>query len=255
MKWAGSFLGITAGYVIAGSLGGIVGVVLGYIYDRGWFPFSAISPFAHDQKETLYKATFTTMGCVSKVDGQVSAQEIRCAEDVMKQMLLSPQQRLRAISYFEQGKQPCFDIDSMLYEFRHVCCVQPRVAKSFVEVQLRLALADGQVNSVEQRLLIHIAHALGFSREDCDRLSSLLRSTGSTGQAPATVMAAYQVLGISAAASNAEVKQAYRRLLSRYHPDRVLAQYESEQKMGLAKEKTQKICAAYRTLREVRGIK
>ena len=46
------------------------------------------------------------------------------------------------------------------------------------------------------------------------------------GQIPPTVLSAYQTLGISPEASDDEVRQAYRRMAMKYHPDRVATQGE-----------------------------
>ncbi len=46
------------------------------------------------------------------------------------------------------------------------------------------------------------------------------------GYVPAGVLAAYQMLGISPDASDDEVRQAYRRMAMKYHPDRVATQDE-----------------------------
>ncbi len=46
------------------------------------------------------------------------------------------------------------------------------------------------------------------------------------GYVPGSVIAAYQLLGISPDATDDEVRQAYRRMAMKYHPDRVATQDE-----------------------------
>lgn len=46
------------------------------------------------------------------------------------------------------------------------------------------------------------------------------------GYVPAAVLSAYQILGISPDATDNEVRQAYRRMAMKYHPDRVATQDE-----------------------------
>ncbi len=48
------------------------------------------------------------------------------------------------------------------------------------------------------------------------------------------------------------LKQAYRRLMSEYHPDKLIAQGVPESMIKLATEKAQEIQAAYETLRKAR---
>ncbi|MCO6516728.1 MAG: DnaJ domain-containing protein [Snodgrassella sp.] len=65
---------------------------------------------------------------------------------------------------------------------------------------------------------------------------------------------AYQVLGISANASVQEIKQAYRRLMNKYHPDKLVKQKLSAAETQQATEHTQRIQAAYACIKKLRGF-
>ncbi len=54
-------------------------------------------------------------------------------------------------------------------------------------------------------------------------------------------------------ASKQEVKKAYRRLLSRNHPDKLIAQGLPEAMIKVANEKTQKIMKAYELICRSKG--
>jgi len=56
---------------------------------------------------------------------------------------------------------------------------------------------------------------------------------------------AYKILGISKGSSEAEVKKAYRRLMSQHHPDKLVAKGLPDEMIKLATEKTQEIRKAY----------
>ena len=62
----------------------------------------------------------------------------------------------------------------------------------------------------------------------------------------------YKVLGVSSNASDEEIKKAYRKMAVKYHPDKVSQMGEDVQKA--AKEKFQKLNAAYETIKKQRGI-
>lgn len=64
----------------------------------------------------------------------------------------------------------------------------------------------------------------------------------------------YLVLGISAKASPQEIKQAYRRLMNKYHPDKLIKQNLSKTKMQQATEHAQRIQAAYAYVKQLRGF-
>lgn len=64
----------------------------------------------------------------------------------------------------------------------------------------------------------------------------------------------YLVLGISAKSSPQEIKLAYRRLMNKYHPDKLIKQNLSETEMQRATEHAQRIQAAYAYVKQLRGF-
>ena len=63
------------------------------------------------------------------------------------------------------------------------------------------------------------------------------------------------MLGLSRDATDAEVKKAYRRLMSQHHPDKLVAKGLPEEMMKVASQKTHEIKQAYEIIREARGIR
>ena len=65
--------------------------------------------------------------------------------------------------------------------------------------------------------------------------------------------AAYQILEVDAKASNEEVAKAYRRQLSKHHPDKLKANGLPESMLEHAKQRTQQIIEAYELIKSARG--
>jgi DnaJ like chaperone protein len=65
----------------------------------------------------------------------------------------------------------------------------------------------------------------------------------------------YAQLGVAATVSDEEMVKAYRRMMSKNHPDKLRANGLPESMMEHAKERTQQIRAAYERLCEARGIR
>ncbi|MGL4506273.1 MAG: DnaJ domain-containing protein, partial [Aeromonas sobria] len=66
---------------------------------------------------------------------------------------------------------------------------------------------------------------------------------------------AYQLLGVSESDSDQDIKRAYRKEMSKHHPDKLAAKGLPPEMMEMAKEKTQEIQQAWEWIREARGIR
>ena len=66
---------------------------------------------------------------------------------------------------------------------------------------------------------------------------------------------AYAIIGVAKSVSDAELKKAYRRLMSQHHPDKLVAKGLPEQMIRDATEKTQQIKDAYEQIKRSRGMK
>ena len=109
-----------------------------------------------------------------------------------------------------------------------------------------IARADGVVVQQEVDALRFVASGLGISDAD---LSSILNLKGGASD----IDAAYKVLGISASATDDEVKAAYRSMALKHHPDRVAALGEDVRKA--AERKFQEINEAKETIYKARGMR
>jgi DnaJ like chaperone protein len=65
----------------------------------------------------------------------------------------------------------------------------------------------------------------------------------------------YAELEVDASISDAELVKAYRRQMSRHHPDKLVANGLPESMAQMAKEKTQRIQEAYESIRAARGMR
>ncbi len=99
-------------------------------------------------------------------------------------------------------------------------------------------------------ILHTIGEILGFSRSEIDHLFNIANNAEASASNRLTLTQAYKILGIDKGSSEAEVKKAYRRLMSQHHPDKLVAKGLPDEMIALATEKTQEIRKAYELIKE-----
>ena len=256
-KLAGGLLGFVLGF---GPVGAVLGALIGHQFDvqaerreAGGHAGGAAAV-----AERFFRATFRVMGCLAKADGHVSAQEIAAARAVMGQLGLTGEQVHAAIEYFTAGKQPGFDLVGQISELNRVCLGRPYLKRVFLELQIRAALAGNDLDEPVRALLTQIAARLGISAFEFAHIEAALRAQARPFGAPAThgedLERAYRVLGVAAADSDRDIIKAYRRQLSRHHPDKLKANGLPDSMLEHAKQRTQQIIEAYELIRERRRM-
>ena len=117
-------------------------------------------------------------------------------------------------------------------------------------------MGDGTVHPAEHATLVRVARALGLTEADVAQLEALLRAgVGARGPSPqGNPRHAYQVLGLTPAATDSDIKKAYRRLMSQNHPDKLAGKGLPESMRQMAGEKTREISTAYALIKEARGF-
>ncbi|OHV08959.1 co-chaperone DjlA [Kushneria phosphatilytica] len=247
---------ITAGlgYLFARLPGLIIGGLLGYWLVRRLQRL--VREKIVDRQAQFLDATFAVMGCLSQVDGEVSDHEVRTAEAVFDRLGLNDAQRERCRAAFNRGQQPDFDLDAELARVRQVAGLQRGLLQVFLQVQLSAIAADGELHQAEHDMLLRVARGLGFSEAEIRQIEAMLR--GGAGQAGAdtsgpSLEEAYEVLGVEQSASDAEVKRAYRRLMSQNHPDKLAGKGLPENMREMAEKRTREIGNAYERIRKARA--
>ncbi len=264
MKWTGKVVGGVIGMLAGGPIGAALGALLGHQFDS---PEEAMSPEAFERTASpadtaaqFFRSTFQVMGHVAKSDGRVSEREVAAARAVMNELRLDAPQVRAAIDLFTIGKQRGFDLAAELASLRRACAGRPDLLRIFVEIQVRAALAGNNLEGPARRVMAGVASNLGLSNLELAQIEAVLRiHRGRFESAPQQdtsrqLAQAYSVLEVTASVSHAEVVKAYRRQLSRHHPDKLKANGLPESMIEHAKERTQQIIEAYELIKARRGI-
>jgi DnaJ like chaperone protein len=251
MQWLGKAIGGLIG-AFAGPVGSLVGVLIGHQWDQ------QTAGGRRAISQLFFEVTFEIMGHVAKVDGRVSEDEVRVARRIMHGMRLTDPQVQSAIERFTRGKAADYPFESRLRALAEQMDGRADLARAFMQIQLQSAIGAGQVGADKRQLLWRVADNLGVTRAELAQLEAIVRGFGGGPSQPTlaeTLEAAYRVLGVTAQASDDEVKTAYRRLMSQHHPDKLVARGLPESMIGVAEQKTHEVRTAYEKIKTQRGFK
>ena len=259
-SWNGKVIGGVLGALFGGPMGAAMGALAGHQYDAHIDAKGGAGSGARVQ-QLFFPATFRLMGHIAKADGRVSEQEIAAARSLMQALHLNEAQVTQAICYYNAGKQAGFTLSGALGVLHDAVAGHPQLVQFFVELQLQVAIVGNGLEGRPRERLRAAAVYLGMPPAHYARLETMMRwraGTGAPGQSAAAdaerLAQAYALLEIERSASDEQVVKAYRRQMSRHHPDKLQANGLPESMLERAKERTQQIQAAYELIKAVRGM-
>ncbi|NNL56390.1 MAG: co-chaperone DjlA [Pseudomonadales bacterium] len=252
-------IGAVAGYLIGGLWWALAGYFIGRLFGRG-LAQSVRRSFATqpEDAERFFYTVFSLLGALAKADGRVSENEIAHAEALMARLGIRGNRRDAAIASFKQGSNADFALEQTLQEFASSSRFRPDLKRNLLVFLVEMAMADADLHEAEEQLLRRVAAGLHIDPRSFEQLLAMLKAqhsfAGSQQRAThaSDLANAYQALGVSAAATDKEVKRAYRKLMSQYHPDKMIAKGVPEDMLAMATEKAQEIQAAYDVIEKSR---
>lgn len=238
------------GFVLAGPIGAVVGVVLASLFEGGTDSFEG---------ETYTRAQTTRANRPSQGDIRISIlvliASVLKADGHVRKTELDAVKRFLVTNYGEQGALEALQILKRLLEQNiNSVAVAQQIAQhvnysirlEILHFLLDLAHVDNDYASQEQFVIEQIARAMNISSADYRSLTALYGKTKNPDWA-------YQMLEIEPTATDEGVKKAYRRMAMKYHPDKVTgAGDDIKQK---ATEKFRAINDAYEHIKQQRGMK
>ncbi|MFC7368896.1 co-chaperone DjlA [Vreelandella zhaodongensis] len=240
------------GLAIGGSWGLLAGGVLGWWLGRRIKRRLNIARMRI--QEGFLESIFSVMGCLCQADGKVTDGELSLAEKLFDQMHLQGEQRARARAAFERGRADDFNLDAELAAVNRLTQRQPILRQVFLQVQLTAIAADGVLHPAEHEMILRVARGVGCSEAEVQQIEAMLHgaAANSQGSSAEALKDAYQVLGVSEEASDADIKKAYRRLMSQNHPDKLAGKGLPDSMREVAQARTSEIGNAYERIRSAR---
>ncbi len=268
MLWPVTVLGAVLGGLGGGVPGVLVGAVLGHALDRHWRlrrwrDLSSKLAELRGQNSRFERVLFLCMGRLARANGRVTQGHIQLARDLMQQYRLDEPARLAAMHDFNAGKNAGAELTRLVQRF---CRREPGRSAELLDCSWRMALLTGQLSADARSLLDAWSNKAGVGRAEQQRMhqrhQKSQRSERSERGAARSPVASQDRLHQAAAllkveldATPEQIKRAYRRQLSKHHPDKMIARGVGEPGVSGAGEQIRRIQDAYEMLRRHRGFR
>lgn len=241
-KW----LGVGIGWTFGGPIGGILGYVLGSFVDG--FSEGDIREFQNESRTNRNTVSgdfeislLVLAAIVIKADGKIDKRELDFVRSTFTGMYGESRSQ-RAFKLFKgiiadkniSTRQVCMQINQHM---THASRLQ------LLHFLFGVAKADGTVTQDELHQINTISGYLNINEHDYISIKAMFYNE---------VDSAYKILEIDKNDSDTEVKKAYRKMVKKYHPDK-LRNLGTEHLKG-AEEKFRQVQNAYEHIQKERGL-
>jgi DnaJ like chaperone protein len=239
----GKWIGGTLGWTLGGPIGALAGFVLGTLFDISEKTDGNAKAYPAGMRTTPNDYLFSLLVLVSavlKADGKIMKSELNYVKEFFKVNfgVEGAQNALKVLQDLTKQNIPVTDVCQQIKNY-----MDYPGRLQLIHFLFGIAASDGEIHPDELKLIRQISENLGITTADYTSIEAMM--------IPKTDWA-YDVLEISSAASNEEVKKAYRKMAVKYHPDKV--SYLGEEVQQAANEKFKKVNEAYNLISTERGI-
>ncbi|MFD1293149.1 TerB family tellurite resistance protein [Lutibacter holmesii] len=242
IKWLGAGLG----FAVAGPIGSILGFVVGNFIDGfSKADIEQAKQFSSSSRNVQsgdFEISLLLLSAeVIKADGKVDERELAFVRDHFKRMY-GAERANHAFKLFKgfiknnkiSVRQVCLQIRQNL---THASRLQ------LLHFLFGIAKADGNVSENEVQAIKTIAGYLYISQHDFESIKAMFYNSSDS---------AYKILEIDKTASNDELKKAYRKMVKKYHPDKL--QHLGDEHVKGAEDKFKQVQKAYEQIQKERGL-
>jgi DnaJ like chaperone protein len=246
-KW----LGGTFGWAFGGPIGALMGFALGSLYDSASGDILSwddpqIGTGERKQGRTTtgdFEASLLILtAAVMTADHSVKKAELEFVKRFLVGQFGEAKAQQQLLLLREILKRP-IEVKEVSMQIRAFMDHSSRL--QLLHYLFQLANSDNEIHGNEIDMLTRIATYLGISKPDFMSIKAMFLVQNDEN--------VYQILEITKAATDEEVKKAYRKMAVKYHPDKV--SHLGPEHQDAAKEKFQKLNEAYERIKKERAFK
>jgi DnaJ like chaperone protein len=237
------------GFVLGGPIGALIGVLSASVFDVKSFVYDEVERNKRSsqakQRATqgdIRVSIIVLIACVIKADGRVLKSEVNFIKPFLLRTF-GDEGAKQALLLLKELLQKELDYQSIAQQIGQYVNYSTRL--ELINLLLQIAKADGDLNVSELHMIEQIAFSMSVKDVDYQSLLSLYQREIDQDWA-------YKALEIEPAASNEQVKKAYRRMAMKYHPDKVANAGEEIRQQ--ATDKFRGINEAYEYIKQQRGL-
>lgn len=199
------------GWAFGGPIGAIVGAVIGLMWDNATLEpqnASRANP-NHTGQGDFYMSLLVLSAAMMKADSRVLKSELNYVKDFLKTQF-GQQQTTEMLRILKEILEKDIEVGPICNQIRQQMNHPQRL--QLVHYLVGIANADGHIHDQEWRLLEYIARRLNVNHKDLESLYATYQKDNDRY---------YRILEIEKGASKDEIKKAYRKMVKKYHPDRL----------------------------------
>ena len=207
----GKIIGSATGFALGGPLGALLGGVAGHALDK--FKTKEKLP-----EELALKQIGFTIGVIvlsakmAKADGKVTKSEIKA----FKEKINVPDNEIKNVArLWDQAKETTDGFEVYAKQISNLLEKNSSVLEELLNLLVIIAEADGKITNQEKLYLKEVSNIFGFSEQDFERICSSKLDKH---------IDPYQTLGVLKDTPLEEIKNKWKTLAMKHHPDRLIAQ-------------------------------
>jgi DnaJ like chaperone protein len=245
----GKWVGLGLGWALGGPIGGLLGLAFGSMFDgmqSGTFEYKGQQaygpPGVTQTRPGDFAASLIVLAAaVMKADGKVLKAELDYVKEFFSRQFGTKLAVENMLVLRELLKQE-INVREVSQQIRTYMDHSSRL--QLIHFLFGISSADGHVHTQEVEMIRKISDYLGIRTTDFESIKAMFYKD---------VYGAYKILETTPDANEEELKKAYRKMATKYHPDKVSHLGDEFQKA--ANEKFQQVNAAWEQIKKERGIK